>query len=79
MTLTASQKRTLKSRLVLTLEEKGFRVVATDSPDIVLFTNKKINSKSHKYSTQKNLREPYMTSFGEVGAKKLITELSKRK
>ena len=45
---------------------------------LVVFSNKKINAKSKKYSRQKNLTHPYMTSFGEVGAKKLIAELSKR-
>lgn len=71
------QKRTLKSKLFVKLEENGFKVEATDSPDILFFTDKRINSKSKRYSTQKNLTHPYMTSFGEVGAKKLLESLSK--
>jgi len=77
MTLTALQKRVLKTKLINSLEKSGFKVSATDSPDIVIFTNKKINTKSRRYSSQKNLKEPYMTSFGEIGAKKLIKTMSK--
>ena len=77
MVMSALQKRALKSKLFVKLEEAGFRVSATDTPDIVYFTDKKINSKSYRYSTQKNLEHPYMTSFGEVGAKKLLKSLSK--
>ena len=77
MASTVHQKRVLKSRLVNALEGKGFKIQATDSADILVFSNKKINAKSKKYSAQKKLTHSYMTSFGEVGAKKLIAKLSK--
>ena len=77
MAMSVLQKRTLKSKLFVKLEENGFKVSATDTPDIIFFTDKRINSKSKRYSTQKNLEHPYMTSFGEVGAKKLLGSLSK--
>jgi len=76
--LTALQKRALKSKLYTKLENDGFKVLATDSPELVYFTDKKINSKSKRYSNQKNLIYPYMTSFGEVGAKKLLDSLSQK-
>jgi len=76
MALSALQKRTLKTNLFDKLEESGFAVGATDTPDIVFFTDKIINSKSKRYSTQKNLVHPYITSFGVVGAKKLLKSLS---
>jgi len=77
MAISALQKRVLKSKLFVKLEERGFEVSATDSPDLILFTDKRINQKSKLYSTQKNLKHPYMTSFGEVSAKKLLESSSK--
>lgn len=71
---TAFEKRVIKSKLVDYLESKGFHVSATDSPEIVVFTDKPVNEKSYKYSKQSNLIEPYMTSFGTKGALKLIAQ-----
>ena len=58
-------------RMVDTLENLGYKVSATDSANIAVFTNNPINKKSVKVG---NFDLSYITSFGIVGALKFIED-----
>ncbi len=65
----ANEKRAIKSRLVNVLEEMGFKWQATDTPEIVIFTDKPVNEKSVRYGESDT---PYITSWGVKGASAFI-------
>ncbi len=69
--MTALQKRAIKGKLMLKLESMGHNVSVTDTPEIVVFTDKPINKKSKKIG---NYIHSWITSFGEIGAKKFIDQ-----
>ena len=71
--MTAFERRVIKTNLVDTLEAMGFDVLATDSADIIVSTDKPINKDSFIPTPKhKGFKQPYMTSFGPAGALKFI-------
>ena len=68
----ATQLRKIKGNLVDVLKGMGYLVSCTDTPNIVMFTDKPINNKTVKIS--RGYDTPYCTSFGPVGATKFIEE-----
>ena len=67
--MTANEKRCIKSRLVLKLENLGYSVSATDSAEIAVFTDRPVNNTSAKIG---NYKHSFLTSFGPVSAQKII-------
>jgi len=59
----SNYKRFLKGKLQDYFMQQGISITTTDSPEIVLFSDKPLTKKSIKYSKQSNLKNPYMTSF----------------
>ena len=66
--MTAFDKIVLKSKLFNRLQDLGYNVTTTDTPNIVFFTDKPVNNKSKK---QDNF---YITSFGIKGAEKFLEQ-----
>ena len=65
----ALQKRGLKSKLVDHFEGEGYKVEATDSANIAIFTDRPVTKRSveiGKYDCS------YLTSFGEKEAENIL-------
>ena len=62
----SNKLRKIKGDIQDKLKEMGFKVSVTNSPELVFFTDKKVNDKSIKHGNQ------YITSFGEKGALKFL-------
>lgn len=60
--------RKLKGMVYDKLKDMGFKVSMTDTTHLTFFTDKPINKKSGKHGNQ------YITSFGEVAARKFLEE-----
>ena len=65
----ALQRRVLKTNLYDFYEKKGYNINATDTPAIVLFSDKPLNKKSKKVG---NYDCSYITSFGEKEAERIL-------
>jgi hypothetical protein len=68
----------LKSKLVDKLEAQGFVVDATDSPELVVFTDKPVSPNSKRIGKE-GQATPYITSFGEKAAQREVRTRSPSK
>lgn len=69
MSKNALQKRVLKTNLYDFYEKKGYKIDATDTPAIVLFSDKPLREGSHKIG---DYVCGWITSFGEKEAEKIL-------
>lgn len=70
--MNAYEAKVIKGRLISKLESMGISASATDSASIIVFTDRPVTARSFRFSKQRGLVEPYMTSFGPRAAEKFI-------